>query len=254
MIDGIEPSARGELEITTPADQSLFQALLRDGSQWGIKISYAAQPKPEGLAQAFIIGKQFIGDDGCCLILGDNVFYGQGLGSILKEARERKKGATVFGYWVKDPENYGIADFDASGKVVSLEEKPRQPKSNYAITGLYFYDNSVVEIAAGLKPSARGELEITDVNKVYLLKNLLTLEKMGRGYAWLDTGSHDSLLAAANFIETIENRQGLKISCPEEIAFNMGLISGHDLEKLAAPLNKNGYGQYLLSLAERRNA
>jgi glucose-1-phosphate thymidylyltransferase len=239
------------LIITTPADQALFQALLRDGSQWGIRIRYAAQPKPEGLAQAFIIGREFIGNDGCCLILGDNVFYGQGLGALLKKAREKAQGATVFGYWVKDPEGYGIAEFDATGKVVSLEEKPQQPKSNYAITGLYFYDNSVVNIAAGLKPSARGELEITDVNKAYLEKNQLTLEKMGRGYAWLDTGSHDSLLAAANFIETIENRQGLKISCPEEIAYNLGLISAADLEKLAAPLNKNGYGQYLLSLAQR---
>jgi len=239
------------LIITTPADQALFQALLKDGSQWGIQISYAAQPNPEGLAQAFIIGREFIGNDGCCLILGDNVFYGQGLGSILKKAREQKEGATVFGYWVKDPEGYGIAEFDATGKVVSLEEKPKQPKSNYAITGLYFYDNSVVEIAASLKPSARGELEITDVNKAYLEKSQLTLEKMGRGYAWLDTGSHDSLLAAANFIETIENRQGLKISCPEEIAYNLGLISATDLEKLAEPLNKNGYGQYLLSLARR---
>lgn len=239
------------LVITTPADQPLFQALLKDGSQWGIRIRYAGQPKPEGLAQAFIIGREFIGNDGCSLILGDNVFYGQGLGPLMLEARQRKEGATVFGYWVKDPQNYGIADFDAAGKVIHLEEKPRQPKSNYAITGLYFYDNSVVEIAAGLKPSARGELEITDVNKAYLEQNLLRLEKMGRGYAWLDTGSHDSLLAAANFIETIENRQGLKISCPEEIAFNLGLISATDLEKLAAPLKNNGYGQYLLSLAQR---
>lgn len=239
------------LVITTPADQPLFQALLKDGSQWGIRIRYARQPKPEGLAQAFIIGREFIGNDGCSLILGDNVFYGQGLGPLMLEARQRKEGATVFGYWVKDPQNYGIADFDAAGKVIHLEEKPRQPKSNYAITGLYFYDNSVVEIAAGLKPSARGELEITDVNKAYLEQNLLRLEKMGRGYAWLDTGSHDSLLAAANFIETIENRQGLKISCPEEIAFNLGLISATDLEKLAAPLKNNGYGQYLLALAQR---
>lgn len=250
MLAGI----RDVLVITTPADQSMFQALLKDGGQWGIQIRYAVQPRPEGLAQAFIIGREFIGDGGCCLILGDNVFYGQGLGSILQGAREQKEGATVFGYWVKDPENYGIADFDAAGKIVSLEEKPRRPKSNYAITGLYFYDNSVVEIAAGLKPSARGELEITDVNKIYLEKDLLTLEKIGRGYAWLDTGSHDSLLAAANFIEAIENRQGLKVSCPEEIAYNMGLISAKDLEKLAAPLNKNGYGQYLLSLAQRGNA
>jgi glucose-1-phosphate thymidylyltransferase len=239
------------LIITTPADQALFQALLKDGSQWGIQVRYAEQPHPEGLAQAFIIGKEFIGNDGCSLILGDNVFYGQGLRPLMQEARQRKEGATVFGYWVKDPENYGIADFDTEGKVIHIEEKPRQPRTHYAITGLYFYDNSVVEIAANLKPSARGELEITDVNKAYLEKKQLRLEKMGRGYAWLDTGSHDSLLAAANFIETIENRQGLKISCPEEIAFNLGLISASDLEKLAAPLNKNGYGQYLLSLAER---
>jgi len=239
------------LVITTPGDQSLFQELLKDGSQWGIRIRYAKQPNPEGLAQAFIIGREFIGNDGCSLILGDNVFYGQGLGTLMQQARQHKEGATVFVYWVKDPQNYGIADFDSAGNVVNVEEKPKQPKSNYAITGLYFYDNSVVDIAAGLKPSARGELEITDVNKAYLEQNMLRLEKMGRGYAWLDTGSHDSLLAAANYIETIENRQGLKISCPEEIAFNLGLISATDLEKLAAPLRKNGYGQYLLSLAQR---
>ena len=239
------------LIITTPVDQPLFRALLKDGSQWGIQIRYAVQPDPGGLAQAFIIGKEFIGNDGCSLILGDNVFYGQGLRPLMQAARQRKGGATVFGYWVKDPENYGIADFDQSGKVIHVEEKPKQPRTNYAITGLYFYDNSVVDIAENLKPSARGELEITDVNKAYLEKKQLRLEKMGRGYAWLDTGSHDSLLAAANFIETIENRQGLKISCPEEIAFNMGLISTTDLEKLAAPLSKNAYGQYLLSLAKR---
>ncbi len=239
------------LIITTPVDQPLFQALLKDGSQWGIQIQYASQPNPGGLAQAFIIGKEFIGNDGCSLILGDNVFYGQGLRPLMQAARQRTEGATVFGYWVKDPENYGIADFDAMGKVVHVEEKPKQPRTNYAITGLYFYDNSVVDIAANLKPSPRGELEITDVNKAYLEKKQLRLEKMGRGFAWLDTGSHDSLLAAANFIETIENRQGLKISCPEEIAFNMGLISTTDLKKLAAPLSKNGYGQYLLTLAKR---
>ena len=239
------------LIITTPADQALFKALLKDGSQWGIQIRYAGQPNPEGLAQAFIIGREFIGNDGCSLILGDNVFYGQGLGPLMQAARQQKEGATVFGYWVKDPENYGIADFDKAGNVIHVEEKPTRPRTNYAITGLYFYDNSVVDIAANLQPSARGELEITDVNKAYLKKKLLRLEKMGRGYAWLDTGSHDSLLAAANFIETIENRQGLKISCPEEIAFNLGLISTADLEKLAAPLSKNGYGQYLLSLAKR---
>jgi glucose-1-phosphate thymidylyltransferase len=239
------------LIITTPADQALFKALLKDGSQWGIQIRYAEQPNPGGLAQAFIIGREFIGNDGCSLILGDNVFYGQGLRPLMQEAMKRKEGATVFGYRVKDPENYGIADFDGSGKVINVEEKPSQPRTNYAITGLYFYDNSVVDIAANLKPSPRGELEITDVNKAYLEKKQLRLEKMGRGYAWLDTGSHDSLLAAANFIETIENRQGLKISCPEEIAFNMGLISATDLEKLAQPLSKNGYGQYLLALTKR---
>jgi len=241
------------LVITTPADQHLFQSLLQNGSQWGIHISYAAQPRPEGLAQAFIIGREFIGNEGCCLILGDNVFYGHGFGQIMRRARERDPGATVFGYWVNDPRNYGIAEFDKTGKVISVEEKPEQPKSNYAITGLYFYDNSVVDIAANLQPSRRGELEITDVNKAYLKKNLLTLEKLGRGYAWLDTGSHDSLLAAANFIETIENRQGLKISCPEEIAYNLGLISAGDVEKLAEPLKKNGYGKYLLSMIQREN-
>jgi len=192
------------LIITTPEDLPLFEALLNDGSQWGIRISYEEQPDPGGLAQAFIIGRDFIGKDGVCLILGDNVFYGDSLVSLMKRARKRKKGATVFGYWVKDPEHYGVAEFNSKGKVVKVEEKPKNPKSNYAITGLYFYDNQVLDIAAGLKPSKRGELEITDVNKVYLKRNALALEKMGQGFAWLDTGSHDSLLAAANFIETIE--------------------------------------------------
>ncbi len=239
------------LIITTPEDRHLFEALLKDGSQWGIRIRYAVQPAPEGLAQAFLIGRDFIGKDGCCLILGDNVFYGQGLSGLLQKARARTQGATVFGYWVNDPQNYGIPEFDAAGKVVRIEEKPAEPKSNYAITGLYFYDNSVVDIAAGLTPSARGELEITDVNKAYLDKNRLTLEKMGRGFAWLDTGSHDSLLAAANFIETIENRQGLKVCCPEEIAYRTGRISKEDLKALAQPFKNNGYGAYLLSLTRQ---
>ncbi len=236
------------LIITTPEDQPLFEALLKDGHQWGIRISYEEQPEPDGLAQAFIIGKDFVGKGSVCLILGDNVFYGDSLVGLMQRASKRKKGATVFGYWVKDPKNYGVADFDSKGKVVKVEEKPKNPKSNYAITGLYFYDNQVLDIAANLKPSKRGELEITDVNKVYLKKDELALEKMGRGFAWLDTGSHDSLLAAANFIETIESRQGLKICCPEEIAFNAGWITAAKLNKLALPLKNNGYGQYLLNL------
>ena len=239
------------LIITTPEDLPLFEALLNDGTQWGIRISYEEQPDPGGLAQAFIIGKDFIGKDGVCLILGDNVFYGDSLVNLMKRARKRKKGATVFGYWVKDPEHYGVAEFNSKGKVVKVEEKPKNPKSNYAITGLYFYDNQVLDIAAGLKPSKRGELEITDVNKVYLKRNALALEKMGQGFAWLDTGSHDSLLAAANFIETIESRQGLKICCPEEIAFKAGWITATKLKKLALPLKNNGYGQYLLQLTRQ---
>ncbi len=236
------------LIITTPEDQPLFEALLKDGHQWGIRISYEEQPEPGGLAQAFIIGKDFVGKDSVCLILGDNVFYGDSLVGLMQRASKRKKGATVFGYWVKDPENYGVADFNSKGKVIKVEEKPKNPKCNYAITGLYFYDNQVLDIAANLKPSKRGELEITDINKVYLKKDALALEKMGRGFAWLDTGSHDSLLAAANFIETIESRQGLKICCPEEIAFNAGWITAAKLNKLALPLKNNGYGQYLLDL------
>jgi len=240
------------LIITTPHDLPVFQELLQDGSQWGINIRYAPQPKPEGLAQAFIIGKDFIGNDGCCLILGDNVFYGHGLDDLVKKARERNKGATVFGYWVKNPEEYGVAEFDGNGKAISLEEKPKNPKSHYAVTGLYFYDNQVVDIAGNLKPSPRGELEITDVNKKYLEKRDLTVEILGRGFAWLDTGSHQALTEATNFIETIEKRQGLKISCPEEIAFNRGLIDAVQLEKLAAPLKKNGYGQYLMDLLKQK--
>ena len=247
MLSGINDI----LVITTPHDQPMFQELLQDGSQWGINIRYAAQPKPEGLAQAFIIGKDFIGNDGCCLILGDNVFYGHGLVDLVKRARERKSGATVFGYWVKNPEDYGVVEFDPQGKAISLAEKPKNPKSHYAVTGLYFYDKQVVDIACNIKPSARGELEITDVNKKYLDQGNLTVEILGRGFAWLDTGSHHALAEATNFIETIEKRQGLKISCPEEIAFNQGLINATQLEKLAAPLKKNGYGQYLLDLLKR---
>lgn len=236
------------LVITTPHDQAGFKVLLGDGSQWGIKIQFAVQPKPEGLAQAFIIGRDFIGDDGCCLILGDNVFYGHGMGKMVQRAREQKTGATIFGYWVKDPEAYGVVEFDDKGQAINLEEKPAKARSNYAVTGLYFYDNQVVEIAANMKPSPRGELEITDLNKVYLANKQLSVEIMGRGFAWLDTGSHDALLEATNFIETIEKRQGLKISCPEEIAFNKGFINAGQLRKLAEPFKKNGYGQYLLGL------
>ena len=244
MLAGI----RDVLIITTPEDQPLFETLFKDGSQWGIKISYAEQPYPGGLAQAFIIGRSFVGKDGVCLILGDNVFYGDSLVRLMQKACKRKKGATVFGYWVKDPENYGVAEFNSKGNVVKLAEKPKKPKSNYAITGLYFYDNQVLDIAAKLKPSSRGELEITDINKTYLKNESLALEKMGPGFAWLDTGSHDSLLAASNFIETIESRQGLKVSCPEEIAFKAGWITPMNLKKLARPLKNNGYGRYLLGL------
>jgi len=244
MLAGI----RDILIITTPEDQPLFESLLKDGNQWGIRISYAKQPYPGGLAQAFVIGRKFVGKDGVCLILGDNVFYGDSLVRLMKKACKRKKGATVFGYWVKDPENYGVAEFNPKGNVVKLVEKPKKPKSNYAITGLYFYDNRVLDIAANLKPSTRGELEITDVNKIYLKNKSLVLEKMGSGFAWLDTGSHDSLLAASNFIETIESRQGLKICCPEEIAFKAKWITRMKLKKLALPLKNNGYGQYLLDL------
>lgn len=244
MLAGI----KNILVITTPQDCPLFQGLLKDGSQWGINISFAVQPKPEGLAQAFIIGRDFVGGDGCCLILGDNVFYGHGFVELIQRARKREKGATVFGYWVKDPENYGVVDFDKDGKAISLEEKPVAPKSNYAVTGLYFYDNQVLDIAAGLKPSARGELEITDVNKVYLEREQIVVEKMGRGFAWLDTGSHEALFEASNFIETIQKRQGLKVCCPEEIAYYMGLIDAEQLKKLALPLQNNNYGKYLLGL------
>ena len=238
--------------ITTPQDQPLFQELLRDGSQWGVNINYGVQPTPDGLAQAFIIGKDFIGNDGCSLILGDNVFYGNELPELMGKAQRRETGATVFGYWVKDPQNYGVAEFDPDNKVASVEEKPLKPKSSYAITGLYFYDNQVVDIASSIKPSARGELEITDVNRVYLEQSQLSVEQMSRGFAWLDTGSHESLLDASNFIETIQRRQGLMICCPEEIAYSKNWITAEDLEKRALPLKKNGYGQYLMRLISNK--
>ncbi|MCU7816944.1 MAG: glucose-1-phosphate thymidylyltransferase RfbA [Candidatus Thiodiazotropha sp. (ex Rostrolucina anterorostrata)] len=248
MLAGI----REILIITTPQDASLFKGLLGDGSQWGIRIEYAVQPEPGGLAQAFLIGREFIAGDPCCLILGDNIYYGTGLVESLKRAVTLTVGATVFGYWVKDPERYGVAEFDKSGQVIGLEEKPENPQSNYAVTGLYFYDDQVSELAASLKPSPRGELEITDLNKLYLNKDQLQLEKMGRGFAWLDTGTHESLIQASNFIETIEMRQGLKIACPGEIAYLQSWIDIADLQRMGEALSKNGYGQYLLSLCERR--
>ena len=238
--------------ITTPQDQPLFQELLRDGSQWGVNISYGVQPTPDGLAQAFIIGKDFIGSHGCSLILGDNVFYGNELPELMKKAQRREIGATVFGYWVKDPQNYGVAEFDSDNKVSSVEEKPLKPKSSYAITGLYFYDNQVVDIASSIKPSARGELEITDVNRVYLEQSQLSVEQMSRGFAWLDTGSHESLLDASNFIETIQRRQGLMVCCPEEIAYSKNWITAEELGKRALPLKNNGYGQYLMRLISNK--
>jgi len=239
------------LVISTPQDRDLFQALLKDGTQWGISIRYAVQPSPDGLAQAFVIGRDFVGRDGCALVLGDNIFYGQGLAGQLRRAAAREHGATVFGYWVQDPQHYGVAQFDADGNAVHIEEKPVRPRSNYAVTGLYFYDNQVIDIAAQLQPSARGELEITDVNNHYLNRRALRVERLGRGVAWLDTGTPTSLLQAANFIETIEQRQGLKIACPEEVAYSLGFISREQLEKLAVPLQKSGYGQYLLDLLGR---
>lgn len=238
------------LIITTPQDQHLYRELLGNGNQWGINIQYAIQPSPDGLAQAFIIGRDFVGNDGCALILGDNIYYGHGLTERLRSASAQKGGATVFGYWVKDPRRYGVVEFDENNRAVHIEEKPARPRSNYAVTGLYFYDNQVVDMAANLKPSARAELEITDINSLYLQQGQLHVEKLGRGYAWLDTGTPEALLQAANFIETIEHRQGLKISCPEEIAYRMGLISDEQLVKLADPLKRNGYGQYLLSIVQ----
>ncbi len=234
--------------ISTPQDLPSFKKLLGDGSQWGLNFSYARQPRPEGLAQAFVIARQFIGDDAVSLILGDNIFYGHGLTAQIQKSAKQTTGATVFGYWVKDPQRYGVATFNAAGQAVDIEEKPQTPKSNWAITGLYFYDNRVLDIAANLKPSPRGELEITDVNKAYLRSGELHVEKLGRGTAWLDTGTHESLMQASSFIETIEQRQGLKVACIEEIAFRMGYITAAQVENLAAPLMKNGYGQYLLSM------
>ncbi len=246
MLAGI----REILIITTPEDSAAFQQLLSDGSQFGVDIQYAVQPRPEGLAQAFIIGKEFIGKSSCCLVLGDNIFYGHGLGTNLKRAAQQKAGATVFAYRVRDPERYGVVEFDPEGRAVSIEEKPAHPRSHYAVTGLYFYDNRVVDIAGGLSPSERGELEITDINAHYLAQGDLQVEKLGRGTAWLDTGTHESLLQAANFIETVEQRQGLKVSCIEEIAYRMGYISDDELKALARPLEKSGYGRYLLDLLE----
>ena len=248
MLAGI----RDILVISTPQDTPRFAELLGDGSQWGLCLSYAAQPSPGGLAQAFIIGREFAGRDSVALILGDNVFYGHELTGLLARAAAREKGATVFAYPVKDPQRYGVVEFDARGKAVSLEEKPRQPKSRYAVVGLYFYDNRVLEVAAGLKPSARGELEITDVNRQYLAWGELEVLTMGRGFAWLDTGTHESLLEASQFIETIEKRQGLKIACPEEIAYRMGYIDAARLEALARSLAKSGYGEYLLRVLSEK--
>lgn len=238
------------LIITTPHEQILFKNLLKDGSQWGINLNYAIQDAPNGLAEAFIIGEKFIGSDSVCMILGDNIFYGHDFSNMVEKAASHKSGATVFGYVVSDPERYGVADIDAQGQVLSLEEKPKIPKSNYAVTGLYFYDNKVVEYAKNIKPSVRGELEITDLNKVYLEKGQLNMEILGRGMAWLDTGTHESLLEASNFIAIIEHRQGLKVACLEEIAFLKGYISIEKLNELAEPLSKNGYGKYLLRIVK----
>ena len=238
------------LVITTPRDSESFQILLGDGSQWGIKISYKVQPSPDGLAQAFIIGEEFINGEGCALILGDNIFYGHDLSKLVKIATQKENGATIFAYYVKDPKRYGIVEFDKNRKAISLEEKPEEPKSNFAVTGLYFYDKNVVEYAKSIKPSDRGELEITDLNKIYLEKGNLNVETLGRGYAWLDTGTHESLLQAASFVETVQDRQGLKIACPEEIAYNLGYINKEQLKELAKALAKNEYGQYPLAIAD----
>lgn len=245
MLAGI----RDILVINTPHEQACFKQLLGDGSQWGINISYAVQPSPDGLAQAFIIGEKFIGNDSCALVLGDNIFYGYGFSKKLQDAARQDAGATVFSYWVADPQRYGVVEFDQSGQAVSLEEKPDKPKSNYAVTGLYFYDNKVVEYAKALKPSPRGELEITDLNRVYLEQENLRVETLGRGYAWLDTGTHESLLQASNYIGTIQERQGLMVACPEEIAYHMGYISREQLVEMGNIMRKNGYGKYLLQLA-----
>jgi glucose-1-phosphate thymidylyltransferase len=248
MLAGI----RDILVISTPVDQPAFQRLLGDGSQWGLSLSYAAQPTPGGLAQAFLIGRSFVGSEASALVLGDNLFYGHGLPDQLKQAARRREGATVFAYHVKDPQRYGVVQFDASGRVLGLEEKPATPRSNYAVTGLYFYDNEVLDIAAALQPSARGELEITDVNRCYLERGALHVELFGRGVAWLDTGTHESLLQASMFIEAIESRQGLKVCCPEEIAYREGFIDAQQMARLAQPLRNTAYGAYLLGLLEER--
>ncbi len=244
MLAGI----RDILIISTPQDTPRFEQLLGDGRQWGLNLQYAVQPSPDGLAQAFIIGEQFIGSDNVALVLGDNIFYGHEFAELLQAAAAKTEGASVFAYHVHDPERYGVVEFDASGRAISIEEKPAQPKSNYAVTGLYFYDQRVVEIAKQIRPSARGELEITDVNAVYLREGQLDVQTMGRGYAWLDTGTHESMLEASQFIQTIESRQGLKVCCPEEIAFRQGWVDAAQLEQLAQPLKKTGYGQYLLQI------
>jgi glucose-1-phosphate thymidylyltransferase len=244
MLAGI----REILLISTPEDIGGYQRLLGDGTEFGINLTYAVQPSPDGLAQAFIIGEEFIGNDSVCLVLGDNIFYGQGFGPLLRAAAKRKEGATVFGYQVKDPERFGVVEFDENMRAVSIEEKPVKPKSRYAVTGLYFYDNSVVELAKQVKPSARGELEITSINQAYLEKGSLNVELLGRGFAWLDTGTHESLLEAGSFVETIEHRQGLKVACLEEIAYHNGWLNSDDLIRIGKSLSKNGYGQYLLSL------
>ena len=244
MLAGI----REILVISTPEDLPKFKTLLSDGSQWGLTFSYAEQPRPEGIAQAFLIGRDFIGDDPVCLILGDNIFYGHGLPEKLDTALKRRRGATVFGYWVKNPQRYGVVSFDRAGRAVGIQEKPEKPSSHWAVTGLYFYDPQVVDIAAGLKPSPRGELEITDVNRAYLDRQQLFVEKMGRGIAWLDTGTHESMMRAGNFIEIIEQRQGLKVACIEEIAYYMGYIDAEQVLRLAQSLRGNSYGQYLIDM------
>ena len=247
MLSGI----RDVLIITTPHEQAQFQRLLGDGEKWGMSFRYEVQPSPDGLAQAFLIGRQFIGGKPCALVLGDNIFYGHGMQGLLTQAAQREQGATVFGYYVANPEAYGVAEFDASGKVIGIEEKPQKPKSNYAVTGLYFYDSQVTDLAASLKPSKRGELEITDLNRLYLEQGQLNVELFGRGVAWLDTGTHQSLIEAANFIQTIQHRQGLSVACPEEIAYTKGWISAEKVLALAEPLKKTGYGQYLIELIRR---
>lgn len=246
MLAGI----RDVLIITTPEDRHAFETLLKDGSQWGIHLSYAMQPSPDGLAQAFLIGEDFIGDEGCALVLGDNIFYGYGFTQKLQEAVQRESGATVFAYWVKDPQRYGVVEFDNEEQAISIEEKPQMPKSNYAVTGLYFYDKNVVKLAKQIRPSARGELEITDLNRLYLEQKNLYVETLGRGYAWLDTGTYDSLLQASNYISTLQERQGLMVSCPEEIAYHNGYITKEELITLANTMKKNAYGEYLMSLVK----